>query len=163
MTDLVKFKIPAEFVSARVRLNLSECAWGYRNGWIDREAVISLCLTKVNAGQASETEEQLGLLLRDEIERFSEIMEAVQVASGSGMAVWRYLALAWAYCNRSLIHDPLGLVEMLYADFGYPEDVAEFVRYMPVAEGVPIGEMALFSRWNEYLVRQDAFYGHRGE
>ncbi len=33
--------------------------------------------------------------------------------------------------NRETVEDPFAVVEELYADFDYPEEIAGFVRYMP--------------------------------
>ena len=44
---------------------------------------------------------------------------------------WLYLILAWLYENRASVADPLAEVEEIYSDFGYPQEVARFVPYMP--------------------------------
>lgn len=44
---------------------------------------------------------------------------------------WLYLILKWLYKNRSKYKDPLAIVEELYEEFEYPEDMKTFVRYMP--------------------------------
>ena len=38
-------------------------------------------------------------------------------------ALWLYLLLKHVYEHRKNFDDPLGEVEILHADFGYPEDV----------------------------------------
>ena len=50
---------------------------------------------------------------------------------------WRRRALNWLYDHRDDVIDPLGVVEELYAHFGYPEDMASFVRYMPPVDWTP--------------------------
>jgi hypothetical protein len=68
---------------------------------------------------------------------------------------WLYLVLAWTYEHRGQYPDPLQRVEEVYADFGYPEQVVGFVRYMPMV-GPDLGsreanERRLFERWKTYL------------
>jgi hypothetical protein len=63
--------------------------------------------------------------------------------------------LAWFYEHRAEVPDPLQRVEEVYADFGYPEQLAKFVRYMPM-EGPDLGsreanERRLFERWKRYV------------
>jgi hypothetical protein len=63
--------------------------------------------------------------------------------------------LAWFYEHRGEVPDPLLRVEEVYADFGYPEQIAKFVRYMPM-EGPDLGsreanEHRLFERWKRYI------------
>jgi hypothetical protein len=68
---------------------------------------------------------------------------------------WLYLVLAWIYEHRASDTDPLQRVAEVYADFGYPEEIAAFVRYMPMV-GPDLGsrsanENRLFERWRKYL------------
>jgi hypothetical protein len=68
---------------------------------------------------------------------------------------WLYLVLAWLYEHRAEVPDPLQRVEEVYADFGYPEQLANFVRYLPM-EGPGLGsreanERRLFERWKRYI------------
>ena len=68
---------------------------------------------------------------------------------------WLYLVLAWIYEHRDGFSDPLQRVEEVYADFGYPEQISNFVRYMPM-EGPDLGsieanERRLFERWKRYV------------
>lgn len=68
---------------------------------------------------------------------------------------WLYLVLAWIYEHRDEVPDPLQRVEEVYADFGHPERIAKFVRYMPM-DGPDLGsrqanERRLFEQWKRYL------------
>jgi hypothetical protein len=62
-----------------------------------------------------------------------------------------FLLLAWLYENRGKVQDPLGLVEELYADFDYPEQIAGFVRYMPPQDPSRVGDSYLVENWRRYL------------
>ena len=73
---------------------------------------------------------------------FAEIGTAsnpCEVDESSGDAAtsmkWLLALLAELYARRDSIADPLGDVEMIYADFDYPECMESFVRYMPVTDG----------------------------
>lgn len=73
-----------------------------------------------------------------------------------------YLILNWVYENKSQYPDPLGMVEVIYADFGYPTEISEFVRYMPAKE--PIFDSVdenidrLFLMWKSYLEQEKIRY-----
>ncbi|MFG2907033.1 DUF2247 family protein [Kitasatospora sp. NPDC048286] len=163
MSDFLKFKIPAEFIEPRVRPSLAELEYGHREGWIDADGVISLCTRRLEAGQVSQTEETIALLLSDEADQVAGLLEG----SDAGLAaddlrlVWRYLALAWAYENREDLGDALGVVEMLYAGFDYPSEMDGFVRYMPAQPGQTTGIDALMSRWEEFVRNEGEFYRGR--
>ena len=38
--------------------------------------------------------------------------------------------------TRSLFVDPLSIAELVYEDFGYPKQMAPFIRYMPAGPSV---------------------------
>lgn len=44
---------------------------------------------------------------------------------------WANILLAWVYEHREQFDDLLCVVEEIYSDYNYPEELAGFVRYMP--------------------------------
>lgn len=84
--------------------------------------------------------------------------KTIDVDEEAVKAKWLYLSLAWLFENRASSPDPLEAVEVLYSDFDYPEDVAQFVRYMPVTDGydpsahsTEENHSRLLSKWRSYL------------
>lgn len=69
---------------------------------------------------------------------------------------WLYLILKWLYKNRSKYEDPLEIVEELYEEFEYPENMKAFVRYMPSDSGdlgsLELNRERLYKNWKKYLV-----------
>ncbi len=160
MTDTVKFKLSAAFIDAHACLHIREIVYGHREGWIDSTAVTDLCLRKLEAGRASDLEEQIALTLREQADTVPELLSRVVLDRPPEVLgrVWCYLALAWVYENRAQLADPLDLVEMIYADFSYPDDLEGFVRYLPVLPGEQAGEAALLSRWASYLRDKKSYF-----
>jgi hypothetical protein len=71
---------------------------------------------------------------------------------------WLFLTLAWLYENRALIAQPLEALNAVYAEFGYPEEIKDFIPYMPMS-GPDLGsksanEARLYERWHDYLQRR---------
>ena len=68
---------------------------------------------------------------------------------------WLYLVLAWIFEHRASYPEPLQAVEEVYADFGYPEVIASFVRYMPTSDpdlgSKEANERRLLENWKRYL------------
>jgi len=66
-----------------------------------------------------------------------------------------YLVLKWMFEHRLNYVDPLKAVEIVYADFDYPKEISNFVRYMPMSQpdlgSVQLNEERLFINWNNYL------------
>jgi len=163
--DLVKFTIPAEFVTARVSLTPGELVYGFRHGWLGDRAVVEVALAAYEAGRdLPSAEEELALLLSDSLERVPELVEDLARSSAEEPdpgGVWLYLALAWLYEHRSEHLESLEVIEMLYADFGYPEEIEGLVRFMPPPPGAETGHRAIEQRWEDFLGRKSAQYRDR--
>jgi hypothetical protein len=154
--DIVKVKIPYEFARSRVRLSWRDVLFGLENELIDGDAPQAMAINHKNNVVAHSTllsgltegDDQLKVikeLARSEPERTDD-----QIRDA-----WLYLVLAWLYERRNELADPLQCVEEVYADFGYPVEIAPFVRYMPM-DGPDLGsreanERRLYERWAQYL------------
>jgi hypothetical protein len=101
----------------------------------------------INASRASRTRSRLASRTISDRTCSNELREA-----------WLDVVLAWLYDHRAELEDPLEMVEAVYADFGYPAQIASFVRCMPM-QGPDLGspaanEQRLFERWKRYLDRR---------
>jgi hypothetical protein len=54
--------------------------------------------------------------------------------------------------------EPLEVIEMLYADFGYPKEIEGLVRFMPPPPGAASGHRAIEQRWENFLSRKSDQY-----
>lgn len=157
--DIIKLKIPASFVSDRASMSWREVRFGLVNELLDPVAAIDLAVEQVarlkhapsalidlaGADGNDPTQGLVDQLADCETERpEDEIRDK-----------WLSLVLAWIYEHRDGYPDPLQTVEEVYADFGYPEQIAGFVRYMPMEEpdlgSREANERRLFERWRRYL------------
>lgn len=163
MSDLIKFRIPWEFIADRTILTPGELAYGLENDWIRPADAVKLALDGYNVfGEESPPYRELALVLSSDLDRVQEIAESLLVdCDKCSKGVWIFLALAWVYEHRDSYPDPLGVVEMLAADFGYPTEIQRLVRFMPVASGEKTGVDALMDKWREYLDRSASEYRTR--
>jgi hypothetical protein len=77
--------------------------------------------------------ELAGLLESDSVTKLVNQLAAKEVNQNDCIkSKWLYLLLEWFFVNKLFINDPLGLVEKIYDDFDYPEEITAFVRYMPM-------------------------------
>lgn len=74
-----------------------------------------------------------------------------------------YVLPAWLYCNRTQFTDPFQIVEEIYAEFDYPEEIVTFVRYMPAEDPRRAGEQSMLDAWRNYLDRQEAIHARPSE
>jgi hypothetical protein len=163
MSDLVKFSIPAAFVIERAVLTPGELSYGHRHGWLSDADVVRVALAGYGVlDEMPQAYEELALLLSDDVGRVPDLVRELEPGDeGESSTIWCYLALSSVFERKSEYDDPLQVVEMIYADFGYPEEIEGFVRYMPVADGDPVGEQAIYDRWRAYLRAKDAEYRAR--
>ena len=163
--------IPYQFIRERLVLTWTDVAWGFQNGWLQADAVVTYAVEKLAEGdEADAAEVELAGLMPAELARVPALLDEVVKSKGAdystAKANWLYLVLAWVFENRNDSDDPLGLVEEIYADFNYPSEIRNFVRYMPPEDGYEAKAHAhkenlnrLFREWESYL---DSF-GGRGK
>lgn len=147
---------PSFLLAEQIPLTAEDLRYGLEHFFIKERAVIDIAVAQVRRGTSDPLLHELAALLRDEVERVPEVLDAlgdperIQDPRESARK-WLYLQLKAAYSQRALLRDPLGVVEQIYADFNYPPLVSPFVRHLPPqADGKP-GEAALIQRWARFL------------
>jgi hypothetical protein len=164
----VVLELAPEFVLAEgVPLEAEDLRYGLERGFLKAHAVVDLAADAVRRGGTDPVLQELAALLRDEVGRVPEVLKTLDDPERihdprESARKWLYLQLKAAYTDRDRLADPLGLVEHIYSDFGYPPSVAAFVRYMPLEPGDEAGEPALIGRWAEFLDREHAALANRG-
>jgi len=166
MSDAGVLPVPVVYIADRTVLTPPELVYGYRQGWLSDADVVALALAAYQQGPVPAAEEELALLLSDDLDRVPDLIDELEAdgetaEGGEARGVWLYLALAWLYEHRSEVPDPLGVVEMLFADFDYPLEIAGIVRFMPVPPGEPTGSVAVENRWRAYLDHKAQQYASR--
>jgi hypothetical protein len=157
--DIVRLRIPYRFVRDRTSMSWRDVRFGLVNELLDPQVPIELAVDQV--GELTEPSAALielaGASKNEPILEFVDQLANAEPPRSEDVTrdKWLYLVLAWIYEHRDVYADPLQRVEEIYADFGYPEQVAKFVRYMPM-EGPDLGsreenERRLFERWKQYL------------
>ena len=71
---------------------------------------------------------------------------------------WLCLILAWLYERRVEVDDPFSIINEIYADFDYPEEIKGFASYMPSREPSAIPpynaetpKERMLRLWKEYV------------
>jgi hypothetical protein len=165
-SDNLRLKFPAAFIVEHVYPTAAELVAAYERGWIGPRDIIEVTLAKLKSGVARTAEEEsIALLLSDDIDEVDALVEAIrQRISPSGfepLRVWLYLALAWLWENRSAYGSPHRMIEEIYAQFDYPDEIEHLVDYMPVQPGARVGPDAIDDNWREYLRDQQLDYARR--
>jgi hypothetical protein len=163
--ELVVFNIPADFILARLIPTSAELAYGVHNGWLSRDDLVTIALAKLERGvDSTGPEEQLLVLSPNDHYTFEELLDVMATSYEPverRARVWLFLALSWLLENLDDFDDPLGVIELLYADFEYPEEIQGLVRFMPPPPGQPTGLTALDNNWHHYVERVGKEYRER--
>lgn len=153
----MKLELDQDFISAAgVPLDAEDLRLGLSFGLISPLVTVALAVRTVVRGSSDPVMLEIARLDGSDIATVREVLRAVDANEvdlflPASVRKWTYLELRAAYELRDRLRDPLGFVEQIYADFGYPASVAEFVRYMPPPPGAATGEAALYDRWSRYL------------
>lgn len=163
--------IPFIFIQERVCLSWRDALWGYERNMLSWSGIVDLakamkfsttdmCVVELSYLDKSTTY-KIGDLLRE--------IAATEIEPADSISIkkWFFLTLAWTFENKSRIDDPLGEVEKIYADFDYPVEIENFVRYMPAVNSndISLGGIEesegrvqpidatdqLFINWEKYL------------
>ena len=72
------------------------------------------------------------------------------------------MLLAWVYENHIKIDDQLEVVEKIYANFDYPLQIEQFVRFMPPLDGYNPSHHSqaenrerMMGKWGEFLLQAE--------
>lgn len=106
----------------------------------------------------------MALLLSDDLDRVQELLLDLQrpdQPSEERARLWLFLSLAWLLEHSEEFTDPFEVIDMLYADFDYPDEIREFVSFMPNAAGGSAGRDAIRRRWKAYVERVSGEYHRR--
>jgi hypothetical protein len=163
---MIQLKIPAAFIRARTRMCWRELECGLDHELIAHDAIADFAMESMAAVEVPSAV-LLDLAGAGPGDQITELVvklaqEEPKIAEGLLTGKWLYIALAWVYEQRDALRDPLELVELIYADFGYPEEISRLVGYMPSDEpslGSPgANRDRLVGRWKRYLDEKAATY-----
>jgi hypothetical protein len=155
--------LPFDFVAARISLSWRDASWAISEHIVAPSFAVELA----NAWAQDRPGEEavLELAARDVDEPVLDLVTQLaqrepDVDITQQRAKWAFVLLEWLFLHRERFLDPLAIVERIYADFEYPEDVETFVRYMPMQGEDPgsreRNEQRLYERWSQYLERARA-------
>ncbi|PIE64784.1 MAG: hypothetical protein CSA24_02990 [Deltaproteobacteria bacterium] len=160
--EQVRFSIPWSFIHTRMALSWRGILFGIENGLAAPTLPVEAAMHQLES-QDDTVAEVLALAIAEKDEPVLPLVRTLAateapVEPAQHRQVWLYLTMAWAYEHRDELADPLGLVEMIYADFGYPDSISGLIRYMPSDEpdlgGAEANERRLLSRWQSFLVEE---------
>ena len=155
-------RLSYECVNKYGPLSWREIEWGIKRELIDWDIVKDMAFERISS--ESDQPNELAILSTDDP---IELISAVRNLASSepqemetGMrSKWLRIVLAELFILRNEVADPLAEVERIYADFGYPEEIESFVRYMPASGGYDPQQHThqenidrLYRNWSNYVL-----------
>ena len=158
--------LPHDYVVSTVNLTWSDLLFAVENGFMARVAAVEHAQYVIEKEEESPqkvldlawvgNEEDMYLYLKELANHSSE------QASNMPQNKFLYLLLNWIYENKERYSDPLEMVETIYADFDYPEEISKFVRYMPTTQSILSSNETsvdrLYNNWVTFLKEEKMKY-----
>ena len=133
-----------------------ELLYGLEKGYTNSQGIIDYSINKLNK-KSSQLEIELASMGFSPINYFDLLETLKKIVSNEHIEVndmkesWVFLVFSWIYMNLSNFKDPFMVAEELYADFDYPEEVAQIIRYMPTKCEAIGSEDALYKNWEKLI------------
>lgn len=151
-----RFELPADLVLS-VPWTWRSLAWGMQKGLVGRQVAVDAAVRLLSRKKEPPPAvvELAGCSKDDpDVENYVTRLAKEEDLDGASDDPWLYLVLRWVLDNKEAFEDPLQVLEEVYADFDYPEEMTKFVRYMPSDEpelGEKGNEARLYDHWREFL------------
>ena len=167
--------IPMAFIRGLAPISWTEVLYGYVHQWLGWKSAVELGVAALE--QAADDEHtplclvELAAVEKETAGRVGELLECLARDESSPSedkvkGKWLFIRLSWLYENRHNVDDPLGKVEEILADFSYPKDALNLLRFMPPQDGYrpqdhtrEANTERLFNNWRAYLDDKRTLYG----
>jgi hypothetical protein len=114
-------------------MSLPELKWAFDNGLIGAQTVVDFAAVMVAEGSDSPLLVDLAGTMHDELGAVKENVGKVMVHPASSEELrrkWVWLLMSWLYEHQDEIN-VFETIDRLYADLGYPPEMAPFGPYAP--------------------------------
>lgn len=157
--------ISYEYVSSLVLLNWYDILFAVEEGFLLPEAAIKHAILELeNNENPKESVINLAYLENGEsiYPYIYELGASSEQYKKESEEKFLYVVLNWIYEHKEIYYDQLEAVEIVYADFNYPEIISNFVRYMPCDYPI-LGTLEacneqIFENWKNFLEHQKSKY-----
>jgi hypothetical protein len=151
-----------DYISQRIKLTWKEILYGIEKNYIYPDVAIEFAINEVSEKEEYPEEliELASLTKEESVHPYlKRLVDSEETQEDDVIRdKWLYLILDWIYNNKDKYLDSLQIVEEIYAEFDYPEQITTFVRYMPSDApdlgSAQLNEERLYRNWKSYLDSQ---------
>ncbi len=168
---MIPTPLPTEFTLNRTNLTWQEVRYGHARKWLGWKDVANVAIKKIQRkAEIGQVEIELSELTKETAWRVSELLDRIASsetpeAESDIRRKWLFIVLNWLYENQSSYEDPLREVEVVYAEFDYPEEMKSFVRFLPPSDGYRPQDHSkeenvarIFDLWRRFIEQNRAMY-----
>ena len=163
--------IPYSYALKLVDLNWSDILFAIENGYFTHQSAIEHAIAEIEKNENySQAIFDLACLFPTQTIQVESIYPYIkELANLTCEQLKRqsknkimYVLLSWVFEHRENYSDPFKVVEIIYDDFGFPETISNFVRYMPSNQPnlgtVELNKERLYRNWETYLDKQVVYW-----
>jgi len=134
MTTSISLQIPSAFIAHHIGASWSALFYGLEKQLVSPRTLVEIAREMKDSADLRVFE--LAGLGSDDLWRVRELVtELAQPEAPVQQAelrdAWVYVILKWVFEHKGLFADPLGIVEEIFAQFDYPPQIRQFVRFLP--------------------------------
>ena len=145
-------------------LNWSELLYGLEHSFINEKGVSEFACEGLTEESSQEAISLASLLPQESyltLDLLRELATKEPATETDKEKPWIFLLLSFLFDNKNSYSDPLNIVEQVYSDFDYPEEISPLTRYMPASEGIEGSEDQLFKNWEKALSDYNSFFSNQ--
>jgi len=167
----LSIQLPYSYVKEAVKLNWHDVLFAIETGYLSHLSAIEYAASELEENDSCSQEIiDLVSLSPDEAvypqsihpyidELASFVSKNIKDKTPSKLM---YVLLKWIFEQRDCYCDPLRVVEIIYDDFNFPQEMACFVRYMPMQQpdlgSQELNQKRLFNNWQDFLDKQQTIF-----
>jgi len=167
----LSISFPYSFVKDSVNLNWYDIMFAIDNGFLPHSVAIEHALSQIEYDETySQDVLDLACILPSEavyphsihpyINKLANTVSKQEIEITEQKLL--YLVLKWVFEHQANYTEALKIVEIVYADFNYPKEISNFVRYMPMSQPdlgtIELNEERLYANWKIFLENQQRFF-----
>lgn len=152
---MITAKLPYTFLAEMCRLTWHDMEFGLTHRYISTEAVSQFACSRLSAQLNPDPREVL-IASSSKEDSLLDVVKCLAAQESVACSLdsrqrWVCLLLVWLYDNRNQIERPMDLIEQIYVDLDYPEELAHLVCYMPTSREAY--SRLFVDRWGEFARR----------
>lgn len=160
--NTLNIKLPYSYIIDYIDLDWHVLLFAVENGFVEKESVLRYAESQIET-EANPSQLLLDLAWeKDENSVYEYLIKLANLSSPKDeenlKEKFLFLLLNWIFENREKYGDPLEMVEIIYADFDYPEEISGFVKYMPpqypLHSSKPENVKQLYENWEKFCEKK---------